>query len=191
MWHYLILTASNDAQAAAYRTQLELRRQLGLLAPVREALVVTDPDGRRVGSGGSTVCCLLEVLSRELARGGQAGSVERGGAEVVARQAASEDPRAIEPEGPSYVELLRRLRILIVHAGGDSRRLPAYGPCGKVFVPLPDESDSAVGVTLFDRQLPTYLALPPAREGAGQVVITAGDVLLGFDPARSTLPPTA
>ncbi|MGO8751297.1 MAG: L-fucokinase [Thermoguttaceae bacterium] len=182
MWHYLILTASNDAQAAAYRTQLELRRQLGLLAPVREALVVTDPDGRRVGSGGSTVCCLLEVLSRELARGGQAGSVERGGAEVVARQAASEDPRAIEPEGPSYVELLRRLRILIVHAGGDSRRLPAYGPCGKVFVPLPDESDSAVGVTLFDRQLPTYLALPPAREGAGQVVITAGDVLLGFDP---------
>ena len=167
MWHYLILTASNEAQAAAYRTQLELRRQLGLLAPVREVLVVTDPDGRRVGSGGSTVCCLLEVLSRELARG---------------KQAAPGGGR----EGPPYAELLRRLRILIVHAGGDSRRLPAYGPCGKVFVPLPDESDSAVGVTLFDRQLPTYLALPPAREGAGQVVITAGDVLLGFDPARST-----
>ena len=37
-------------------------------------------------------------------------------------------------------------------------------------------------MTLFDRQLPTYLALPPGLEGQGQVVITAGDVLLRFDP---------
>ncbi|NQT53704.1 hypothetical protein HQ576_16725, partial [bacterium] len=155
----LIVTASNDAQAAAYEAQLRLRRELGLLAGVREVLVVPDPDGRRVGSGGSTLACLLTVLENE-------------GANAA-------------PLGPeAWQTILERLRILIVHGGGDSTRLPAYGPCGKVFVPVPGESDSAVGSTLFDRQLPIYLALPPMGRGGGQVVITAGDVLVTFDPAR-------
>jgi hypothetical protein len=158
-WHYLILTASNEAQAAAYRAQLELRRCLGQLGQLGQVIVVVDPGGHRVGSGGSTLCCLMEVLGREL-----------GGSAENLRHAAA------------WLEILRRLRILIIHAGGDSRRLPAYGPCGKVFVPLPGESDAALGMTLFDRQLPTYLALPPGQEGHGQVVITAGDVLLRFDP---------
>ncbi|HUU92133.1 MAG TPA: L-fucokinase [Phycisphaerae bacterium] len=82
----------------------------------------------------------------------------------------------------AWQEALGGLRVLIVHAGGDSKRAPAYGPCGKVFVPVPGESTSAVPMTLFDRQLPTYLALPPPENGQGQVVITSGDVLLDFDP---------
>jgi galactokinase/mevalonate kinase-like predicted kinase len=159
-WDYLILTASNDRQAAAYEQQLTLRRSLGLLGQVREAVVVPDPGGRRVGSGGSTVCCLIEVLHREASGSPQA--------------AASGD----------WLDVLRRLRILIIHAGGDSRRLPAYGPCGKVFVPVPGSSDGALGMTLFDKQLPVYLALPPAQAGLGQVVVTAGDVLLRFDPGE-------
>jgi galactokinase/mevalonate kinase-like predicted kinase len=158
-WHYLILTASNEAQAAAYRSQLDLRRRLGHLGQLEQVLVVADPKGRRVGSGGSTICCLMEVLRRELA-----DRVENLG------------------DAKAWKEILRRLRILMIHAGGDSRRLPAYGACGKAFVPVPGSSDAALGMTLFDRQLPTYLALPPGREGQGQVVITAGDVLLRFDP---------
>jgi fucokinase len=158
-WDYLVVTASNDAQASEYDRQLRLRRRLGLLSDVGEVLVVADPGGRRVGSGGSTIVCLAEILDRELACDG----------------ADRTDPAAWELA-------LRRLRILIVHAGGDSRRLPAYGPCGKSFIPVPGESDSALAATLFDRQIPTYLALPPGEPGAGQVVITAGDVLLTFDP---------
>jgi len=164
-WDYLILTASSERQGCAYEGQLRLRRELGLLAGVREALVVADPAGKRVGSGGSTLRCLMEILGREL-RGEALG----------------------EPE--AWEEALARLRVLIVHGGGDSMRLPAYGVCGKVFVPVPGESDSAVGTTLFDRQLPTYLALPAPEDAAGgahappgQVVITAGDVLLTFDPS--------
>ena len=158
LWDYLIVTASNRRQAAAYEAQLSLRRDLGLLAGVRKALVVPDPEGKRVGSGGSTVCCLMEVLSREL-----------------------DGPELAQPE--AWEKALSRLRILIVHGGGDSMRLPAYGVCGKVFVPVPGESDSAVGLTLFDRQLPMYLALPPGGDGRGQVVITAGDVLVTFEPS--------
>jgi len=158
-WDYLIVTASNEAQAKAYESQLAVRRELGLLSDVREAVVVPDPGGRRVGSGGSTLYCLMEVLRRQLAPGPEKSGPHR------------------------WEEALSELRILIVHAGGDSRRLPAYGPCGKVFIPVPGENDSAVCLSLFDRQLPTYLALPAPQHGQGQVVIASGDVLLRFDPS--------
>ncbi|MHC4438118.1 MAG: fucose pyrophosphorylase domain-containing protein, partial [Planctomycetota bacterium] len=159
-WDYLIVTASNEAQARAYESQLKVRQDLGLLSSVRDVMVVPDPGGKRIGSGGSTLYCLIEVLNRQLERSAIA-------------------------EGPDMWEkILRGLRILIVHAGGDSRRLPAYGPCGKIFVPVPSESDTAIPLSLFDRQLPIYLSLPELADGAGQVVITSGDVLLRFEPAE-------
>jgi galactokinase/mevalonate kinase-like predicted kinase len=164
-WDYLIVTASNDLQARACRSQLEARRALGLLGGVADVRVVADPGGRRVGSGGSTLCCLMEVLARELAA--------KGGAPAD----AAADPAAF----------LRPLRILVLHAGGDSRRLPAYGPCGKLFVPVPGMSDSALGTTLFDRLLPVFLDIPEGPAGAGQVVVASGDALVRFDPAELDL----
>ena len=53
MWDYLIVTASNDAQARAYEHQLTLRQHLGLIQNVREVRVIADPGGLRIGSGGS------------------------------------------------------------------------------------------------------------------------------------------
>jgi fucokinase len=158
-WDYLIITASHSAQAEAYESQLELRRSLGLISGVGRILVVPDPGGKRVGSGGSTLHCLLTILNEEQARTGS-------------RYPAKKDWEAV----------LRDLRVLIIHAGGDSKRLPPYGPCGKIFVPVPGETDRALGLTLLDRQLPTYLALPPTP-GQGQVVIATGDVLLDFNPS--------
>ena len=108
-WDYLIVSASNDAQAAGYEAQLKVRRELGQLAKARVVCVVADPGGRRIGSGASTALCLRRV---------------------------------IEDEGT-----LAGKRILIVHAGGDSKRLPAYGPCGKIFVPLPGSCEGALPVT--------------------------------------------
>jgi fucokinase len=161
VWDYLIITAANEEQASAYDQQLRLRQDLGLIHGVRKVLVVSDPDGRRIGSGGSTLLCLLEVINREF----------RGRKKDLASPV-------------NWERLLRRLRILIVHAGGDARRLPAYSPCGKIFIPVPGESDSALGLTLLDRQLPRYLSLPRPGDGSGQVVVTTGDVFLEFDPSR-------
>src|SRR5919106_1290080 len=107
-WDYLILTASNARQADAYQAQLQLRRELGLLEGVREAFAVPDPEGKRIGSGGSTIYCISLILERERKRRGLSGKAA----------------------GP-IEDILRHLRVLIVHAGGDSKRLPAYGPCGK------------------------------------------------------------
>ena len=139
---------------------------------MRHWLVVPDPGGRRVGSGGSTIACLAEILNQRL--GGRGSS-------------STATPTQDLAEPHVWLEVLRGLRVLVIHAGGDSRRLPAYGPCGKVFVPLPGTSDSALGSTLFDRQLPAYLRLPAPPPGAGQVVITAGDVFLGFAPEEVAL----
>jgi galactokinase/mevalonate kinase-like predicted kinase len=161
-WDYLIITASNDKQAGVYRSLIGLRQSLGLISGVKSVLVVADPGGRRVGSGGSTVHCLLQVLNLEM----------RTKRELKARL----DPKTWE-------EALARLRILIVHAGGDSRRLPPYGPCGKIFIPVPGEEGGAAGTTIFDRLVPTYLELPRPDGGGGQVVVASGDVLLNFEAA--------
>jgi len=156
-WHYLILTAANDDQAAAYEAQIGMRLEAGQLTQVRDTLVAADPQGRRVGSGGSTIECLLEVLRREAARG-----------QNITDFAAAE-------------RVLQGLRILIVHAGGDSRRLPAYSPCGKIFVPIPGDSESTLTPTLFDRLVPGFLGLPSGPRGQGQIVVASGDALILFD----------
>ncbi|UCE40220.1 MAG: hypothetical protein JSV17_12235 [Candidatus Aminicenantes bacterium] len=158
-WDYLIVTASNEAQAELYATQLDLRRSLNLLEGVTQVLVVPDPQGQRIGSGGSTIFSLLKVINREFKTLGFSefshGQIEKA---------------------------LSSLRILIIHAGGDSRRLPAYGPCGKIFIPIPGKSDSVLGNSIFDRQFPIYRELPPSESDQGQVVVTTGDVLLFFSP---------
>jgi len=171
-WDYLILTASNDRQAAGYESQLAARRRARLLPEVGTTLVVADPFGKRVGSGGSTLYCLMRVVEAEIRRSGVAAT-----------------------DFPSLERILRGLRILILHAGGDSRRVPAYGPCGKIFSPVPgppcgesgdeapDALPSEVIATLFDRLYPLFRRLPQGRQGAGQVVVAAGDALMLFDTA--------
>jgi fucokinase len=158
-WQYLIITAANEPQATAYDFQIQSRRRDGRLADVRDVFVVPDAAGRRIGSGGSTLQCLLEVIRRE-----------------GVPQEALGDPDIAET-------ILRRVRILIVHAGGDSRRLPAYSPCGKIFVPLPGHTSRGPTPTIFDRLIPAFLALPETAPGAGQVVVASGDALLLFDSA--------
>jgi len=156
-WDYLVLTASNASQARAYEAQIRLRRQAGLLPSVRQVMVAEDPGGRRVGSGGATLLALEKILS-------------------------------LEADSASTAEtVLRRLRILIVHAGGDSMRLPAYGPCGKIFVPIPGRGGEPLPLALFDRLLPAFLQLPAPPPGQGQVVVAAGDALLLWDAARLSL----
>jgi fucokinase len=159
-WDYLIVTAANDQQARAYDTQIQQRREAGEIPQVRNCLVIPDMDGKRIGSGGSTLHSLACVLHRERPRAGPAGFEE---AEAI----------------------LSGLRILIVHAGGDSRRLPAYSHCGKMFVPIPAKGRFSGASTLFDRLVPAFLTLPNASRG--QVVVASGDALILFDASALEL----
>lgn len=108
----LIVTAANEAQAKGYRAQLEAREGSWPVSACEAWRVVPDAGGRRVGSGGST----LDVLARVAA-----------------------EFRERQPGASSLAELFAGRRVIIVHSGGDSRRLAAYAAQGKAFVPLPCE----------------------------------------------------
>ncbi len=59
-WDICVLTAGDEHQAAMCRRQLERRREEGLLPTHTSFLVVSDPDGRRNGSGTA----ILRVLAK-------------------------------------------------------------------------------------------------------------------------------
>ena len=139
VWDYVILTASNEHQAAGFRAQIESRKK-SLPARTR-FVVIPDEGGVRVGSGGAT----LSVLKYLAENGGWAGK-----------------------------------RVLVIHSGGDSKRVPQYSALGKQFSPVPHCLPDGRSSTLFDEFLIAMSAVPGRiREG---MLLLAGDVLLLFNP---------
>ena len=68
--------------------------------------------------------------------------------------------------------------VLLIHAGGESRRLPAYAPEGKLFAPVPVPSSTVLPPVLLDIQLSLYFRYPWRQ---GELVVASGDVYLDFD----------
>ena len=67
-WDYVILTASNEEQAAAYQAQIDLRLAQGRF-PLRLSIrYCRTPEGKRVGSGGSYPPC--DEIHQRAERGG-------------------------------------------------------------------------------------------------------------------------
>jgi galactokinase/mevalonate kinase-like predicted kinase len=128
-----------------------------------QVFVGTDPRERRLGSGGGTVNLLY-----------QAWLASRRG-----------------PKGPDLVSWLAAGQRLVLHAGGESRRLPAYAGLGKVFLPLPAVEGLAprrFDQMLMDFQIPPYQQTLAEAGPQAAVMVTAGDVWLDFDPLQ--VPPT-
>ena len=146
-WDYVILTASNEEQAAAYQAQIDARLAMGRLPEKTVYRVLPDPEGKRVGSGGATFH-VMKYLS------------ECG-------------------EGEGF---FRGKRILVIHSGGDSKRVPQYSACGKLFSPVPRELPDGRRSTLFDEFM-IGMAGMPARFKEGMLVLS-GDVLLLFNPLQ-------
>ena len=71
-WDYIILTASNENQAAGYRSQIESRKDF--LPTETHFAVIPDEGNVRVGSGGATLSVLRYILylskRREIERNG-------------------------------------------------------------------------------------------------------------------------
>ena len=89
----------------------------------------------------------------------------------------------------SFAEWLRQSRKLILHAGGLSRRLPAYAPMGKLLMPIPVfrwSRGQRLDQSLLDLQLGDYQRVLAHAGPHTAALITSGDVLLRF--ARE-LPP--
>ena len=142
-WDYIILTASNETQAKAYREQIDFRLENNVLPKNTKYAVIPDPDGKRVGSGGATLNVLKYIAENE-------GTTD-----------------------------LSSLRILCIHSGGDSKRIPQYSACGKIFSPVPRVLADGRRSTLFDEFI-IGMAGIPARIKDGMLVCS-GDVLLLFN----------
>ena len=76
-------------------------------------------------------------------------------------------------------------RILVIHAGGESRRLPAYVPEGKLFAPLPSPSSSLIQPVIFDHMLALFLRYPWRDD---ELVVCSGDVVIDFETGLLDLP---
>ena len=74
------------------------------------------------------------------------------------------------------------LKIMVIHSGGDSKRVPQYSACGKLFSPVPCELPDGNGSTIFDNFIVSMSGVP-ARIGSGMLVVS-GDVLLLFNPLQ-------
>lgn len=147
-WDYVILTASNEAQAAAFRMQIQDRLDKGQLPTYTKYAVLPDPDGKRVGSGGATFNVMKYIAENE---------------------PISENP-------------YKKKRILVIHSGGDSKRVPQYSAVGKLFSPVPHELPDGRASSLFDEFMIAMSGVPSRiREG---MLILSGDVLLLFNPLQ-------
>jgi fucokinase len=83
------------------------------------------------------------------------------------------------------INALSKLRILVIHSGGDSKRIPQYSAKGKLFAPVPNILPNGKRSTIFDEILISLSAIP-ARSGAGMLAVS-GDTLLLFNPVQVDL----
>lgn len=91
--------------------------------------------------------------------------------------------------GESFSEWLASDRRILLHAGGQSRRLPSYAPSGKILTPIPVfrwERGQRLSQTLLDLQLPLYERLMNLAPKNINTMIVSGDVYIR---AAEQLPP--
>lgn len=132
IWDFCILTATNEPQAEVYRLQFDRLKRAGILHSETAHFVVSDPDGKRIGSGGATLNALRQISDQ-----------------------------------------IDGKKILIVHSGGDSRRIPQHSLFGKVFAPLPDPMCSVFeSIYRFACEIGDQI-----DEG---IVVTCGDTAINF-----------
>lgn len=118
-----------------------------------EYYCTSDPLGKRVGSGGGTTW-LLESCYNE----------EKAGSGVL-----------------SFEEWVGSEKRILLHAGGQSRRLPSYGTSGKILTPIPVfrwERGQKLSQNLLSLQLSLYEDIMDNVPDGLNTLIASGDVYI-------------
>lgn len=103
---------------------------------------------------------------------------DRGGERVGSGGATLEVLRYLHEQEGDF----RKLRVLVIYSGGDSKRVPQYSALGKLFSPVPHQLPDGRSSTLFDEFMICMSSVPSRiREG---MVLLSGDVLLLFNPLQ-------
>ena len=112
-----------------------------------------DPVGHRLGSGGGTTWLLQETYRSE--------------------------KREVESE--KFDDWLSREKRILIHAGGQSKRLPSYAVSGKILIPIPVfrwERGQKLSQNLLSVQLPLYEKMMRMAPEGIHTMIVSGDVLI-------------
>ena len=154
-WDAVIITASSERQAERYQWEIQRRKELGKIPSDVEYMVIPDWRDVRIGSGGATIQALNALMRRTLFR---------------------QQPQVtgIHLEG-----WWNNQRVLMIHSGGDSRRLPQYSLAGKLFTALPVKTPWGDISTVFDELL--LLSTSWSEKLPAGLLVASGDVLLTFD----------
>ncbi|MBQ3698925.1 MAG: bifunctional fucokinase/L-fucose-1-P-guanylyltransferase [Prevotella sp.] len=129
-----------------------------------EFFCTNDPIGHKLGSGGGTTWLL--------------------------RQAYNSDRETAKTE-KDFSGWLAQEKRLILHAGGQSRRLPSYAPSGKILTPIPVfrwERGQRLSQTLLDLQLPLYERMMAQAPQRLTTMIVSGDVYIRAAERIGTIP---
>ncbi len=101
--------------------------------------------------------------------------------------------RTREQEAPEvpFEEWLPEEKRIILHAGGQSRRLPAYAPVGKILTPVPVfrwQRGQRLDQTLLDMQVPLYRRIMDKAPAGIHTLVASGDVLITAGDELQPLP---
>ena len=119
-----------------------------------EYFCTCDPIGHRLGSGGGTAWLLQEAWKEEVRR---------------------------EEGKESFLSWLSEEKRILIHAGGQSKRLPSYAVSGKVLMPLPVfrwERGQRLSQDLLSVQLPLYEKMMAMAPDNIHTMVVSGDVLI-------------
>ena len=94
-------------------------------------------------------------------------------------------------DGESLSEWLPREKRILLHAGGQSRRLPSYAPSGKILTPVPVfrwERGQRLSQDLLCLQLPLYEQMMQMAPERIHTMVVSGDVLVRTSQPLQPIP---
>ena len=118
-----------------------------------EYFCTNDPVGQKLGSGGGTAWLLQQAYVASLN----------------------------DKDAETFSQWLGREKRILLHAGGQSRRLPSYAPSGKILTPLPVfrwERGQRLSQNLLSLQVPLYEQMMKAAPESLHTMIVSGDVYI-------------
>ena len=132
----------------------------------KEWFCTSDPKDRKLGSGGGTAWLLKECIEND------------------------SDNQQIDwlQDLPSWLADEKRI---LLHAGGQSRRLPSYAPSGKVLTPIPIfrwGRGQRLTQNLLSLQLPLYNRIMQKAPGSLHTLIASGDVYIRASKPLQEIP---
>ncbi|BEG98422.1 bifunctional fucokinase/fucose-1-phosphate guanylyltransferase [Bacteroides sedimenti] len=95
---------------------------------------------------------------------------------------------APEKDFGQWISLEKRI---LLHAGGQSRRLPGYAPSGKILTPIPVfrwERGQRLGQNLLSLQLPLYEQIMKKAPDSMHTLIASGDVYIRSEKTLQPIP---